>query len=70
VCQSLFASEVLGRKQSTLSDALRLPPTELPNGQGKFLWQKMDAFLKDKGEQEKLIAQKKGTCFKLYQCNS
>ena len=62
VCQSLFASEVLGWKQSMLSDALRMPPAELPKGQGKFLWKKkMEKFLQDKCGQEQLIALKKGT---------
>ena len=49
VCQSLFASEVIGWKQSMLS------------GQGKFLWEKMENFLQDKCGQEQLIALKKGT---------
>ena len=69
VCQSLFASEVLGWKQSRLSDALRMPPAELPKGQGKFLWEKMEKFLQDKCGQEQLIALKKGTWFKGL-CNS
>ena len=69
VCQSLFAGEVLGRKQSTLSDALRMPLAELPKGQGKFLWEKMEKFLQDKCGQEQLIALKKGTWFKGL-CNS
>ena len=64
VCLSLFDVEVLGRKQSTLSDALRMPPAELPKGQGKFLWEKMEKFLQDKCGQEQLITLKKGTWFK------
>ena len=65
VCQSLFAGEVLGRKP----DALRMPPAELPKGQGKFLWEKMEKFLQDECGQEQLIALKKGTWFKGL-CNS
>ena len=52
-----------------LSDALRMPPAELPKGQGKFLWEKMEKFLQDKCGQEQLIALKKGTWFKGL-CNS
>lgn len=59
VCQSLFASEVLVQKQSTRSDALRMPPGELLKGQRKRLWKKMIKFLQDKCGQEQLIPHQK-----------
>ena len=52
VSQALFAEKILSRKQSTLSDVLRQPPAELPKGQGKWIYEKMENFLNDKQEQQ------------------
>lgn len=60
VSQALFAEKILSRKQSTLSDVLRQPPAELPKGQGKWIYEKMENFLNDKQEQQQLIALKQG----------
>ena len=60
ISQALFAEKSLSRKQSTLSDVLRQPPAELPKGQGKWIYEKMENFLNDKQEQQQLIALKQG----------
>ncbi|XP_068712848.1 homeobox protein ceh-21-like [Montipora foliosa] len=60
VSQALFAEKILSRKQSTLSDVLRQPLAELPKGQGKWIYEKMENFLNDKQEQQQLIALKQG----------
>ena len=59
VSQKRFAENVLMRKQSTLSDVLRVAGNEWPS-ENRGIWKKILDFLEDKAEQRKLLASAKG----------